>query len=160
MNNVEGTRAGVEHLLAMGHRDVALLGGPSRHSTAKERERGYADALRASGRTVRPELVHYGDFREEGGYDGMKALLALPRRPTAVFVANNLMTLGAFRALHEAGVRIPEEAGARRLRRHALGDLAEPAAHRESASPRRRSDRRPPICCSTASPGRTAPSGT
>ncbi len=109
VNNVEGTRAGVEHLLAMGHRDVALLGGPSRHSTAKERERGYHDALRASGRTVRPELVHYGDFREEGGYDGMKALLALPRRPTAVFVANNLMTLGAFRALHEAGVRIPEE---------------------------------------------------
>ena len=39
----------------------------------------------------------------------MKALLALPRRPTAVFVANNLMTLGAFRALHEAGVRIPDE---------------------------------------------------
>ena len=39
----------------------------------------------------------------------MTALLALPRRPTAVFVANNLMTLGAFRALHEAGIRIPEE---------------------------------------------------
>ena len=53
--------------------------------------------------------MHYGDFREEGGYDGMKALLALPRRPTAVFVANNLMTLGAFRALHESGVRIPDE---------------------------------------------------
>ena len=131
VDNVEGTRAGVEHLLAMGHRDVALLGGPSRHSTAKERERGYHDALRAAGRTVRPELVHYGDFREEGGYDGMKALLALPRRPTAVFVANNLMTLGAFRALHEAGVRIPDEAEPRRLRRHAVGDLAEPAADRD-----------------------------
>jgi DNA-binding LacI/PurR family transcriptional regulator len=39
----------------------------------------------------------------------MKTLLALPRRPTAVFVANNLMTLGAFRALHEAGIRIPDE---------------------------------------------------
>jgi len=109
VDNVEGTRAGVAHLLAMGHADVALLGGPSKHSTAEERERGYEDALRAAGRPLRPELVYYGDFREGGGYHGMKALMALPHRPTAVFVANNLMTLGAFRALHEAGVRIPEE---------------------------------------------------
>lgn len=109
VDNVEGTRLGVEHLFALGHRDVALLGGPLRHSTATERERGYQEALRAAGRPVRAELVHYGDFREEGGYEGMKALLALPRRPTAVFVANNLMTLGAFRALHEAAVRIPDE---------------------------------------------------
>ncbi|MGH9384443.1 MAG: LacI family DNA-binding transcriptional regulator [Vicinamibacterales bacterium] len=109
VDNVEGTRIGVAHLLDMGHRDVALLGGPSRHSTAKERERGYEQALREAGRPIRPELVYYGDFREGGGYDGMKALIALTRRPTAVFVANNLMTLGAFRALHEAGIRIPEE---------------------------------------------------
>ena len=130
VDNVEGTRAGVEHLLALGHRDVALLGGPSRHSTAKERERGYEQALRAAGRPIRPELVHYGDFREGGGYDGMTALMALPRRPTAVFVANNLMTLGAFRALHEAGIRIPRGARAGRLRRHAVGHVVEPAAHR------------------------------
>jgi DNA-binding LacI/PurR family transcriptional regulator len=109
VDNGQGTRLGVEHLLALGHRDVALLGGPSRHSTAKERERGFHEAMRAAGRTVRPELVHHGDFREIGGYDGMKALLGLSRPPTAVFVANNLMTLGAFRALHEAGVRIPDE---------------------------------------------------
>jgi LacI family transcriptional regulator len=109
VDNVQGTRAGVEHLLALGHREVALLGGPSRHSTAKEREEGYALALQAAGRPIRPELVYHGDFREGGGYDGMRALMALPRRPTAVFVANNLMTLGAFRALHEAGIRIPDE---------------------------------------------------
>lgn len=109
VDNVDGTRRGVAHLLALGHRDVALLGGPSRHSTAKERERGYCEALRAAGRPIRQELVYHGDFRESGGYEGMKALLALPRHPGAVFVANNLMTLGAFRALHEAGVRVPDE---------------------------------------------------
>ena len=70
MANVEGTRGGVAHLLAMGHRDVALLGGPSRHSTAKERERGYAEALSAAGRPIRPELVHYGDFREQAATTG------------------------------------------------------------------------------------------
>lgn len=109
VDNVEGTRTGVAHLIALGHRDVALLGGPSRHSTAREREQGYRDAMRTAGLPVRPELVYRGDFREGGGYEGIRLLMSLPRRPTAVFVANNLMTLGAFRALHEAGVRIPDE---------------------------------------------------
>lgn len=108
-DNAGGTRTGVAHLLGLGHRDVALLGGPSRHSTARERELGYEQALEAAGLPLRPELVFRGDFREAGGYDGMRALLALSQRPTAVFAANNLMTLGALRALHEAGVRIPGE---------------------------------------------------
>jgi len=109
VDNVGGTRLGVEHLLALGHREVALLGGPPRHSTAKERERGFHEALRAAGVAVRTELVYHGDFREGGGYDGMKTLMALPTPPTAVFAANNLMTLGAYRALHEAGIRIPDQ---------------------------------------------------
>lgn len=109
VDNVEGTRTGIAHLLAIGHRDVALLGGPSRHSTAIEREQGYRQALADAGIALKSELIHRGDFREGGGYEGMKALMALRRRPTAVFVANNLMTLGALRALHEAGIRIPEE---------------------------------------------------
>ncbi len=109
VDNVDGTRRGVAHLVALGHREVALLGGPLRHSTATQRERGYEEALRDAGLPVRPELIYRADFREGGGYEGMKALLALPGRPTAVFVANNLMALGAFRALHEAGVRIPQE---------------------------------------------------
>ena len=109
VDNVEGTRCGVAHLIEMGHREVALLGGPLRHSTATERERGYEQALKEGGLPLCADLVYRADFREGGGYHGMKALLALPRRPTAVFVANNLMTLGAFRALHEARIRIPEE---------------------------------------------------
>lgn len=109
VDNVEGTRIGVAHLFELGHRDVALLGGPLRHSTATERRQGYELALRDAGRPIRQDLIYSGDFREAGGYAGMNALIALARRPTAVFVANNLMTLGAFRALHEADVRIPEE---------------------------------------------------
>ena len=109
VDNIEGTRIGVAHLLALGHRQVALLSGPSRHSTAIEREEGYRQAIRAAGVPLRADLVYRGDFRDGGGYDGMKALLALRRRPTAVFVANNLMTLGALRALHEAAIRIPDE---------------------------------------------------
>ena len=109
VDNVEGTRTGVAHLASVGHREVALLNGPLRHSTAIDREQGYRQALEDVGLPLRPELIYRGDFREWGGYEGMKAMLALRQRPTAVFVANNLMTLGALRALHEAGVRIPDE---------------------------------------------------
>jgi len=109
VDNADGTRRGVAHLVALGHREIALLGGPLRHSTATQRERGYEQGLQDAGLPVRPDFIYRADFREGGGYDGMKALLALPSRPTAVFVANNLMALGAFRALHEAGVRIPQE---------------------------------------------------
>jgi len=56
---------------------------------------------------VRSELIFRGDFREQGGYDGMNALMAAAKPPTAVFVANNLMTLGALRALHETGRDVP-----------------------------------------------------
>jgi DNA-binding LacI/PurR family transcriptional regulator len=109
VENTDGSRRAVEHLLAIGHRDVALLGGPLQHSTAFERREGYELALKAAGIPLRAELVRYGDFREAGGYDGMKALLAIPHPPTAVFATNNLMTLGALRAIHESGRQIPED---------------------------------------------------
>ncbi len=107
VDNAGGSRRAVEHLIAMGHRAIALLGGPPQHSTASEREAGYDDALREAGLPRRPELTGHGNFRQEGGYDAMRALLQVPNPPTAVFVANNLMALGALRAIHESGRRIP-----------------------------------------------------
>lgn len=107
--NAEGTRTAVAHLLAIGHRAIALLGGPSQHSTAVEREEGYRGALREADVAVRADLIYRGDFREAGGYLGIKTLLGVRRPPTAVFVANNLMTLGALRALHEMRRRIPTD---------------------------------------------------
>jgi LacI family transcriptional regulator, galactose operon repressor len=109
VNNIEASQQAVSHLLARGHRHVALISGPLSHSTARERQQGYELALARAGIRLRPELIQQGDFRELGGYDSMRALLALPAPPDAVFVANNLMTLGALRALHEAGRRIPDD---------------------------------------------------
>jgi DNA-binding LacI/PurR family transcriptional regulator len=109
VNNTQASCEAVAHLLALGHTKIALIGGPAPHSTARERQEGYELAMRGARKAVRPEWMQYGDFREQGGYDSMRALLALPHPPTAVFVANNLMTLGALRALHEAGKRIPDD---------------------------------------------------
>jgi DNA-binding LacI/PurR family transcriptional regulator len=109
VENTDGSRRAVEHLVAVGHREIALLGGPPQHSTASERQEGYERALREAGIPIRAELIRHGDFRDVGGYEGMKALLGIPAPPTAVFVANNLMALGALRAIHERGRRIPQD---------------------------------------------------
>ncbi len=107
--NIEGARNAVEHLIAMGHVRIGLVNGPEQHSTAKERREGYEQALAFAGIPIRTELIQHGDFREGGGNLAMKALLALPERPTAAFVSNNLMTLGALQAIHETGLAIPSD---------------------------------------------------
>jgi len=107
--NAEGAREAVAHLIALGHRRVALVGGPEGVNVAQERRRGYSEALKAAGLAVVDELVRSADFREPGGYAAMGQLLDLKQPPTAVFVANNLMTLGALRAIHGRGLRIPSD---------------------------------------------------
>lgn len=70
---------------------------------------GYQRALKAAGRPIDPDLVLRADFKEDGGYAATRTLLSARSRPDALFVANNLMTLGALRAVREAGLRVPED---------------------------------------------------
>lgn len=109
VDNIDASRRAVAHLLALGHRRVGLVAGPERHSTAHDRHEGYAKALADAGLPVQPDLVAPGDFREAGGYAAMLALLDRPDPPRAVFVANNLMTEGALRAIVERRRRIPDD---------------------------------------------------
>jgi LacI family transcriptional regulator len=111
--NLEGAREATAHLIDLGHRRIGFIGGPAHLSTASERQAGYEEALRAAGAgyAPTPELIKYGDFRQTGGYQAMRELLAIPEPPTAVFIANNLMTLGALQAIHERGLSIPDDIG-------------------------------------------------
>ena len=109
VDNELGARQATEHLLAGGAKRVACITGPTRVSTASERLAGYQKALRAHGTAVDADLVRRADFREDGGYAATRSLLGARKKPDALFVANNLMTLGAFRAVHEAGRRVPED---------------------------------------------------
>ena len=103
VDNVLGARLATEHLIDAGAQRIACVTGPSRASTARERLTGYQQALRARGRPSPGDLVRRADFKEDGGYAAARALLADRPRPDALFVANNLMTLGALRAITEAG---------------------------------------------------------
>jgi LacI family transcriptional regulator len=108
-NNREGAREATRHLIAHGYRDIAIIGGPDGVNVADDRLAGYREALVAAGITPRHSLIMHSNFRQAGGRASMLRLLDLARPPRAVFVANNLMTLGALQAIHERGMRIPEE---------------------------------------------------
>ncbi|MHB1305582.1 MAG: LacI family DNA-binding transcriptional regulator [Limisphaerales bacterium] len=108
-SNRDGARVAIQHLLALGHREIALINGPEGFDVTRDRLAGYREALSAAGVFGRDEWVVSGDFRQAGGQRAMDRLLDLARPPRAVLVANNLMTLGALQAIHERGVRIPDD---------------------------------------------------
>jgi LacI family transcriptional regulator len=103
-DNVAGTRAATELVLAAGHTRVALIAGRQDVETGAERREGFELAMRAAG--LEPRIAD-GGFRIEGGREAVAALLAEPEPPTALVVANNLMTVGALLATRAAGLTIP-----------------------------------------------------
>ena len=109
VDNVRATRICVEHLLELGHRRIAMLTGSMLLTTARERVQGYKLALRRAGLTVDAGLVREGNFRIDNGYDLTSQLLRGPHRPTALFVSNGLMAIGALKAITALGLRCPEE---------------------------------------------------
>ena len=109
VDNYRGAREAVNHLLDRGHTRIGLIEGRAQVSTNRERRRGYLDALAARGITPQRELMRAGDFKLTSGRVLANELLDLRRPPTALFVGNNLMTVGALAALHQRGLRVPED---------------------------------------------------
>jgi LacI family transcriptional regulator len=103
-NNKEATATGVGHLLDQGHRRVAFLGRDYRISTAQDRHAGYLAAMAAAGAAVRPEWVAFDVADIEPSEVEVRRLMALPEPPTAIFAAQNLLTMGAVRALRSLGL--------------------------------------------------------
>lgn len=103
-----GVRRAVEYLLAMGHRSVWHLAGPTTSSAAQERLRAWEQVLDRAGAERHP--VHRGDWTAASGYRIGQRLAEVPRdQLTALFCANDQMALGVMRAFHERGIRIPQD---------------------------------------------------
>jgi LacI family transcriptional regulator len=103
IDNVGGARAAVAHLIEHGHRRIACLADLPGIFTARERRRGYDEALREHGVPVDESLVCLGQHDVAGAESAMAGLLALDDPPTAVFTGNNRLTVGALRAIQAAG---------------------------------------------------------
>ena len=109
IDNVGGARLAVEHLVDAGYRRIGFVSGPTTLSTGTERLAGYRAAIRSRKLGTGAELIRYADFHETGGRTAMSRLLDAGRGIDAVFVANNLMTLGALEAITAAGMAIPDD---------------------------------------------------
>lgn len=102
-----GARTATEHLIGLGHRDIVHVAGPADAMDATERERGWRDAMAEHGLVARPPLE--GDWTPGSGYRIAQALARRHATYTAVFLANDQMSLGLVHALTEQGVRVPED---------------------------------------------------
>lgn len=108
LDNESAAYEAVTHLMRLGHRRIAMVGGPKDATTARERFGGFERAFRDHRIDFPPELFREGNFRESAGLTMTRELLDLAEPPTAIFSVNNLTTIGVLQALRERGVRMPE----------------------------------------------------
>ncbi len=104
-DNIRGADEAVTHLLAHGHRRIGYLGDLSTIRTAIDRHAGYSQALSRAGIAVDPALVRRDLGTSEEAYAAVEDLLRMPDAPTAIFTSQNLITIGALRALRSAGLQ-------------------------------------------------------
>ncbi len=106
----KGISLAIEHLLELGHRSIAYLGGPPDTSTGRDRHQAFKKIMRAHGLEPDPELiVNCAAFTEPEGHLGFLSLLKKHRHFSAVVAANDLLALGCFDALQESELRCPQD---------------------------------------------------
>ena len=96
-----------DHLVALGHRRIAIVTGPMRFRSAAERLIGFQSALSAHGVVLPAEYIREGDYGFASGLNAGGALLGLRDPPTAVFAGNDIMAAGVMKAANQAGVAVP-----------------------------------------------------
>jgi len=110
VDNVHGAMTALEHLLALGHRRIGMItNAPLAYAASRQRLEGYRRALEKAGLSYREAWVRQGNFDEESGYAAIRELLALDEPPSAVFIASDVVAIGALRALQEDDVSVPDQ---------------------------------------------------
>jgi len=109
VNYYKGIRDGVQHLAALGHRDIAFIAGPLRLHSSQSRLSAFERATRECGITVDASRIVEGDHTMEGGERAAELLLAGPVRPTSVMCSNDLTAIGVLHKAYRAGLRVPDD---------------------------------------------------
>jgi len=104
----QGIHEALDHLFSLNHRRIAFITGPMNLESVRIRRAAFLSGLKSHGLSERA-LIEKGDHRIEGGAIAMRNLLKLPQPPTAVITSNDLTAIGALGAIHEAGLRVPDD---------------------------------------------------
>ncbi len=108
-DELAGGRAAIEHVLGLGHRQIAFIAGREAAWATKARLRGYREGLAAAGLSLDQNPVYFGNYRIDTGYELTMRAMDVPRRPTALLLGNDQMAAGAYLALARMGLRIPDD---------------------------------------------------
>ncbi len=108
-DDLAGARLAVQHLVQIGRKRIAFLGGSEGQLEVQLRYRGYETALQTAGQTLDPTLVTYGHYTSQSGSEAMQRLLEQAPDLDAVFVNSDLMAIAAVGTLRENGYRVPED---------------------------------------------------
>lgn len=110
INAIDGATSAVRYLTGLGHTRIAMItNAPLEYTSAQQRRAGYEKALQEAGLPEDCDLVKEGNFTPASGLSAMKELLSLAKRPTAVFVASDVVAMGAIQAIKRAGLNIPND---------------------------------------------------
>jgi DNA-binding LacI/PurR family transcriptional regulator len=110
VNATAGAELAVNHLIECGHRRIGMItNAPLDYTSAQQRRAGYVRALRKAKVPVERSLIKAGNYTPASGYQAMQALLQVKPPVTAVFVASDVVAIGAILAIKEAGLRIPKD---------------------------------------------------
>lgn len=108
-DNRRGAQALTQHVLTVGHREIAYITGPDGHTTTRARLQGHRDALVLHGVPADEGLVVSGTFDRESGWEAATVLLRRGRPPTAILAANDNVALGVLAAVRECGLQVPKD---------------------------------------------------
>lgn len=109
IDNYDGVTKVVSHLVDLGHKRIGIINGGLMSVDGFERFEAYKKALKQFKLKYNEKIVGYGDFNKENGYEEMKRILCGSFKPTAIFCANDIIAIGAIRAIKEKGLRIPND---------------------------------------------------
>ncbi len=127
INNEEAGYIATKYLIDLGHRRIACITGSSELNPSMRRVEGYRRALSESKISVPEEYIVQGDFQFQSGEMMMTKLMKLPQRPTAVFVLNDMMAIGAVSAARRLGVDVPDDVSIMGFDDIALSSLLHPS---------------------------------
>jgi LacI family transcriptional regulator len=110
VNATAGAEAATRHLISLGHRRIGMItNAPLNYTSAQQRRDGYCRALESAGLAVDLALLQEGNYTPTSGFSAMQSLLEIAPQVTAVFVASDVVAMGAMLAVKRAGLRIPED---------------------------------------------------